>query len=651
MVLLAFGGGVWWFAAWLKRDRASDRDSETAELIKVDSGERPLMGTLASITLYAQEEEKGRVAIEAAFERAREINSICSDYDPESELMRLCRAPINQPISVSETLATVLAHARTTAEITEGSFDPTLGALTKLWRDSRDLKELPDPVLLDSARKAAGWEKFEVDLENHFVVIKHEHLLLDLGGIAKGYAADEMLQVLRQHGVRSALIAVGDDIRLGARPPDRAGWTVGIKTLGAHLEQIIQVSNCAVSTSGDINQHVEIAGQRYSHIIDPRTGLGLTQRIAATVVAPNAVQSDPLATFCCVDPGRALKIFTAGEISCRIVGLKRGAFDQKTQQFPPFVLPESTELIKVESGERPLMGTLASITLYAQDEENGRAAIDAAFERAREINSICSDYDPESELMRLCRAPINQPIPVSQTLATVLTHARSTAEITEGAFDPTLGALTKLWRKSRRQKKLPDPVLLESGRRAAGWEKFEVELENGFVIIKHEDLLFDLGGIAKGYAADEMLQVIKQHGIRSALVAVAGDIRLGAPPPHKTGWTVGIKTLGAHLEQIIQVANCAVSTSGDINQHVEIDGQRYSHIIDPKTGLGLTQRIAATVVAPNAVQSDPLATFCCVNPRLALEYFAAGEISCRIVGLKRGAFDQKTQQFPPFVLP
>ena len=100
------------------------------------------------------------------------------------------------------------------------------------------------------------------------------------------------------------------------------------------------------------------------------------------------------------------------------------------------------------------------------------------------------------------------------------------------------------------------------------------------------------------YRADEMLQILKARGIASAMVAVAGDVRLGAPPPGRAGWSVGIRTLGADIEQIIQVSNCAVSTSGDLERYVEIGGTRYSHIIDPGTGLGLTRRIAATVVAP-----------------------------------------------------
>jgi len=315
-------------------------------------------------------------------------------------------------------------------------------------------------------------------------------------------------------------------------------------------------------------------------------------------------------------------------------------------------LPPVIELIKVESGQRPIMGTLGRIVLYTEDQDAGRAAIEAAFVRGQEISKICTDYNPESELMKLSSAPINEPVPVSPTLAAVLMHARATAELTEGAFDPTLGPLTKLWRRSRRKKELPNPDQLASARFAANWKNLEVELENQFVTLKEGNMLLDLGGIAKGFAADEMMGVLQQHGIRSALVALAGDIRLGAPPPGRTGWRVGIKTLGPKLEQIIVVSNCAISTSGDLEQFIEIEGVRYSHIIDPATGLGLTRRIAATVMAPTAVQSDPFATYCCINPEQALSLFHDGELSCRIVVLRRGIpVDEATPQFPQVFAP
>ena len=119
--------------------------------------------------------------------------------------------------------------------------------------------------------------------------------------------------------------------------------------------------------------------------------------------------------------------------------------------------------------------------------------------------------------------------------------------------------------------------------------------------------MLDLGGIAKGYAADAALAVLKKHGIDRALVAAGGDIAVSGPPPEAKGWTVAIQPLekDAKPARSLLLHDAAVSTSGDLEQFVEIAGKRYSHILDPKTGLGLTGRMSVTVVAKNGMTSDP----------------------------------------------
>lgn len=117
----------------------------------------------------------------------------------------------------------------------------------------------------------------------------------------------------------------------------------------------------------------------------------------------------------------------------------------------------------------------------------------------------------------------------------------------------------------------------------------------------------DLGGIAKGFAADAMLTALAEQGIASALIAAGGDVRAGAPPPGRSGWGVRLATLNGKGE-VRRVCNAALSTSGDLEQYVEIGGTRYSHIVDPATGLGLTRRISASVLAPSGALADGLAT-------------------------------------------
>jgi len=297
--------------------------------------------------------------------------------------------------------------------------------------------------------------------------------------------------------------------------------------------------------------------------------------------------------------------------------------------------------------ERPLMGTSFGIVVYATSEKKAQAAIAAAFARASEIAHICTDYDPTSELSLLSAEPVGKPISVSQTLATVLAHASITAEVTEGAYDPTVGPLSRLWRRSRKDTSLPAGDALASAMARTGWQHLQVDVTKRTVTLERAHMRLDLGGIAKGFAADEMYTILLDHGLPSAFIAAGGDIRLGHPPPGETTWKVGLRTLGPDTEDFIRIANCAVSTSGDLHQYIEIDGTRYSHILDPNTGLGLTRRIAATVVAPLAIQSDPYATFACILPDVAFSSFDSGGISVRIVTERNGTRrDQSTSNFP-----
>lgn len=265
------------------------------------------------------------------------------------------------------------------------------------------------------------------------------------------------------------------------------------------------------------------------------------------------------------------------------------------------------------SFQRPLMGTGFSVVCYAEKYEAAEQAVEAAFAEAEKINAVASDYLPESELSQLSKKPVGVAVPVSALLFDLLQHSRHIAESTDGAFDPTLGAMTKLWRKTRAEGRLPDAEALQAARAASGWQHFTLDPEARTVTLLRENMAFDLGGIAKGYAADLMLETLAAAGIRQALVTAGGDIRLGEAPPGREGWNVALKTfdLGKN-DEILTLSNAAVSTSGDLHQSVEIEGVSYSHILDPVTGLGLTRRVAATVIAEEAKLSDPLATAACV---------------------------------------
>jgi len=262
----------------------------------------------------------------------------------------------------------------------------------------------------------------------------------------------------------------------------------------------------------------------------------------------------------------------------------------------------------------PHMGTLFRIVLFTPHPATSQEAARTAFDRISALNRILSDYDSESELMRLCRHPFGKPVPVSTDLFTVLQRSQELAELTHGAFDVTLGPLVRLWRETRRTGALPDSAARAQATRSVGFAHLHLDSSTRTVTLTKSGMQLDFGGLAKGYAADEALALLTQLGFTRAMVAAGGDLALGDPPPGKTGWKIELAPFGSATDTplTLLLAHCGVSTSGDTEQFVEIDGERYSHIVNPTTGLGLTKPIAVTVIARNATLSDGLATACSV---------------------------------------
>jgi thiamine biosynthesis lipoprotein len=264
------------------------------------------------------------------------------------------------------------------------------------------------------------------------------------------------------------------------------------------------------------------------------------------------------------------------------------------------------------------MGTKFRLVLYAGDRETADTAAKAVSDRVEKLNGIMSDYLPDSELMRLCKRSATKPVgpvKVSDDLFYVLSEGQKVAELSDGAFDMTVGPIVHLWRQARKDRLMPDADERAEALKRVGYKKMKLDPEAKTVDLTVPGMLLDLGGIAKGYAADEGLKVLAKHGITSALVAASGDIAVSAAPPGKPGWRVDIAPLpGDRERRQLLLADAAVSTSGDSEQFVEIGGTRYSHIVNPHTGLGLTGRRSVTVVARHGIQADGLTKVASVRP-------------------------------------
>jgi FAD:protein FMN transferase len=291
------------------------------------------------------------------------------------------------------------------------------------------------------------------------------------------------------------------------------------------------------------------------------------------------------------------------------------------------------------------MGSEFKIVLYTADASLARSASRAAFARIAALDAALSDYRPESELMRLCARAGGPPVPVSADLFDVLARSRAMYERSGGAFDATVGPVVRLWRRARRDRKMPDADLLAQARVRVGSDLLRLDPEARTVRLLKPGMKLDLGGIAKGYACDQALAVLTRAGINRALVAGAGDIVVSGPPldldldsdadDHESGWTVGIGPLeapGSPPRRFLTLRDAAVSTSGDAERFVEIDGKRYAHIVDPRTGLGVIDRSSVTVIARDGATADSLATAVYVlGPRRGLALVEATEGAAALI--------------------
>ena len=254
------------------------------------------------------------------------------------------------------------------------------------------------------------------------------------------------------------------------------------------------------------------------------------------------------------------------------------------------------------------MGVVVEITVDDDDPARARRAARAAQEELERLDWVLSDWKERSELTLLNRSA-EAARDASEDLRAVLTRALEIADATDGRFDPTVGPLVALWRQTRRAGGFAPPAAQEAALSAArarvGFAK--VSVTGGQVVRRSKGVEIDFGGIGKGYGAVRALEVLREHGCPRALVAVAGDIAAGDPPRGEPGWVVRIDGERAGDESIV-CANEAVSTSGASVQWIEIDGTRYAHIVDPRTGLGATGLAQVTVVGPLDCAVDALST-------------------------------------------
>lgn len=270
----------------------------------------------------------------------------------------------------------------------------------------------------------------------------------------------------------------------------------------------------------------------------------------------------------------------------------------------------ATPLVRVEETRRH-MGVPWTITVYGPSRAGAAEAVGAAHDEVARLERILSDYDPASELCRLsAAAPTGKPVPVSDDLWRVLSRAVALRDASGGGFDPAVGPLTSLWRQARRTGQLPATDRLAAARAAVGGEALVLHPDTQAVSLTRPAMRLDLGGIGMGDAIDRAIDTIRRHGIMIAMVDASGDIAVCGSPPGKPGWRIAMAPLGRRSadRSDLMLVDAAVTTSGDAFQAVTINGVRYGHVVDPRTGLGIVGPAAVTIIAPDATTADALAT-------------------------------------------
>ena len=269
---------------------AAQQAKESEQSLDRQYFSQPHLGTIVQISFYAKDKERSQKLAEQCFKRVKKLNNTFSDYLPDSEVSRLCKKPAKVAYKVSDDLYCVIAQAQEISTASEGAFDITLGHATRKWRG----KKLPQEK--DAISENQGTFKDVVLNSKLKTVLLRKPLKIDLGGIAKGYIADQLMDILKQAGIKQAAVIIGGEMVFTEAPPGKKGWTVGIERPSHQMLGVLMLSNTALSTSGDSYQFFEQEGVRHAHVIDPSNGKSKTNRLNVTTLAKSAMLADAWAT-------------------------------------------------------------------------------------------------------------------------------------------------------------------------------------------------------------------------------------------------------------------------------------------------------------------------------------------------------------------
>ncbi len=258
-----------------------------------------------------------------------------------------------------------------------------------------------------------------------------------------------------------------------------------------------------------------------------------------------------------------------------------------------------------------LMGNRFEISVVNDEEETANQHIDAAVEEIRRIEKLLTTFDPSSQTNQVNQFAGERPVKVDREVFDLISRSKIISQLTQGAFDITYGSVDKrLWNFDQEMKTLPDAETAARMVRLINYRNVILDEKKGTVFLKEAGMRIGFGGIGKGYAAEMARRLLIQRGVKSGVVNAAGDLTVWGHQPNGKPWTIGIADPGSarHPFSYLDITDMAVATSGNYEKFVIIDGKRYSHTIDPKTGLPVHGIKSVTIMSPNAEIADAMAT-------------------------------------------
>jgi len=286
------------------------------------------MGSAFNLIIVSADSNKANHLARKSYELVDSLNHIFSNYDSSSELSKINASAGLLPYKMSTAMLDLVQKSQYAYIQSKGAYDISIGPLSSLWRNARKAKLFPEASTVLATKKLVGLNQVKINKRLGTIFLPNANMQLDFGGIAKGYIAQWVINFLKANGIQQALVDAGGDIVMSGAPLNQQGWLIGVnlpETTDQLLNKKLQLSNCSVATSGDVFQFIEYKGVKYSHIINPLTGYGVTNLRNVTIVAKTGATADWLATACSILPIKEAKqLAISHQAALLITTLKNG---------------------------------------------------------------------------------------------------------------------------------------------------------------------------------------------------------------------------------------------------------------------------------------------------------------------------------------